>query len=429
MGNHQRFPLDNGDTFWYNRLEHMFYSVSEGYEQRSQRGMGDSMKRMLNYQADRIEVVLSSHKVQGHVTGGRVTPRYVRFDVATPYGTPVRRVEGLSEELAMALGAPNCRVYRDHGQIEVEVPREKGQAVSLLPLCRRLVREGPRGGATVPPCTAILGVDSQGVPLLLRLPSADVAHVLIAGTTGSGKTALARTMVVSLALHNRPSDLQLVLIDPKRRGFQALEGLPHLLVPVLGEVGAAVDTLERLVREMERRDQQGRDSPRVAVVVDELADLLMQGGRPAEAALTRLTQRGREAGIHIVGCTQKPTAAVIGSLVKSNFPIRLVGSVSSPEDAKVAAGLAGTGAERLLGRGDFVLVAKGQTTRFQAAYVAQPELREIVERLREHGRSGAQRLLASGAGGDGATRASAGSPALATRMRTKLRLVKAKRAG
>ena len=124
-------------------------------------------------------------------------------------------------------------------------------------------------------------------------------------------------------------------------------------------------------------------SPRIVVAIDELADLVLTGGRPMEQLLTRLTQRGREAGIHLVACSQKPTAAVIGSLVKSNFPVRLVGSVASPEDAKVATGLPGTGAERLLGQGDFLLVAKGEVTRMQAAYIDLGEIRDLVSRLRQ----------------------------------------------
>jgi S-DNA-T family DNA segregation ATPase FtsK/SpoIIIE len=132
-------------------------------------------------------------------------------------------------------------------------------------------------------------------------------------------------------------------------------------------------------------------------VLDELADLVQVGGSEMERLLTRLTQRGREAGIHLVACTQKPTAAVIGGLVKSNFPVRLVGSVASPEDAKVATGLAKTGAERLLGQGDFLVVAKGQVTRMQAAYVAEEGLRQLVARLRE----GARPLLLAATGTDG----------------------------
>jgi S-DNA-T family DNA segregation ATPase FtsK/SpoIIIE len=120
--------------------------------------------------------------------------------------------------------------------------------------------------------------------------------------------------------------------------------------------------------------------------VDELADLLQIGGKPVADALTRLTQRGREAGIHVVAATQRPSAALVGGLMKANFPVRLVGSVVSPEDAKVAAGVAGSEAERLLGRGDFLLVAKGQMIRFQAAYAADNELAAIVARIREGGR-------------------------------------------
>jgi S-DNA-T family DNA segregation ATPase FtsK/SpoIIIE len=252
----------------------------------------------------------------------------------------------------------------------------------------------------VPPVTAVLGLDGEGVPLLLRLPSPNVAHVLLAGTTGSGKTALARTMVASLAGYNSQRQVQMVLVDPKSRGLMAFEGLPHLLEPVVTCVEGAVAVLERLVVEMERRDEEGRSEPRVVVVLDELADLVQVGGKAVEGAVTRLTQRGREAGLHVVACTQKPSASVIGSLVKSNFPVRIVGSVSSPEDAKVATGLAGTGAERLLGQGDFVVVAKGQVKRMQAAYIPERELRDLVALLRKGQRPWQAGDLASAGNGE-----------------------------
>jgi S-DNA-T family DNA segregation ATPase FtsK/SpoIIIE len=173
------------------------------------------MKRALNFQADRIELVLASHKVPARVTGGTVTPRFVRFQVVTPLGVKVRQLAGLAEELALSLDAPSCRVYRQEGQVQVEVPRAAGRAVGLVALCEQVA--GGRGGS-VPPVTAVLGLDEAGAPLLLRLPSPDVAHVLIAGTTGSGKTALARGMAASLALLNPQRAMQLVLIDPKGRG-------------------------------------------------------------------------------------------------------------------------------------------------------------------------------------------------------------------
>lgn len=328
-------------------------------------------RQVLNYQADRIEDVLSSHRLPSRVCGGLVTPRFVRFRLSIPMGARVRQVSDLAEEMALSLGVPSCRVFRQGGDLHVEVPRERGEAVRLVPLCRQLSR--------VPPHTAVLGRDDRGAPLLLRLSSPDVAHALIAGTTGSGKTELARAMIASLALFNRQSELQMVLIDPKYQGFAPFNGLAHLLCPVVRDVDDALAILLRLTAEMERRDAQGCDRPRVIVFVDELADLVTVGGKPVEDALTRLTQRGRGAGLHLVACTQKPTAAVIGSLVKSNFPVRLVGSVTCPEDAKVASGIAGTGAERLLGRGDFLLVAKGQVVRFQGAYIPRDDIPRLVD--------------------------------------------------
>jgi len=122
-------------------------------------------------------------------------------------------------------------------------------------------------------------------------------------------------------------------------------------------------------------------TPRIVVVIDELADLLMTGGQAVQWALTRLTQRGREAGIHVVAATQKPTAAILGPLVKANFPVRLVGRVTSIEDARTATGWSGTGAERLMGRGDFIAVAEGRVMHFQAAHVSAEEIREVVAYL------------------------------------------------
>lgn len=355
------------------------------------------MRNLLHFQADRIELVLASHRVPAQVTGGTVTPRFVRYRLATPLGVRVRQVAGLAEEIALSLGAPSCRIYREEGILQVEVPRTHGQFVGLLDLCQRLSGKGSSDRSLVPPATAVLGLDQDGIPLLLRLPSPDVAHVLIAGTTGSGKTALARAIACSLALFNSQRALQLVLIDPKGRGFLPFAALPHLLVPVVARVDEAMGVLHRLVSEMERRDQEQRSEPRLVVILDELADLVQMGGAEMERLLTRLTQRGREAGIHLVACTQKPTAAVIGSLIKSNFPVRLVGSVASPEDAKVASGLPKTGAERLLGRGDFLVIAKGQVTRMQAAYVTDSELREVVAQANRNWRP----WLLSATGTDG----------------------------
>ncbi len=335
------------------------------------------MRRMLEFQADRIEAVLAQHRIPARVTGGTVTPRWIRYDVLPAIGARIGAITGLAEELAAALDAPSVRVARRGAVIAVEVPREDPRPVRLIPLLR--------GMHNVPPATALLGIADDGAPLLIRLPSPNVAHILVAGTTGSGKTALLRTLVLSLAYFNPAQTLRLVLIDPKGSAFRDLEPLPHLARPVIADPAEAVEALNSAVRLMEA---QARNSPSACspylciLVIDELADLLMVAGAEAERPLTRLLQRGREAGGHVVAATQKPTAAVIGSLVKANFPVRLVGKVASPEDAKVASGWRGTGAERLMGKGDFIAVAEGKLHRFQAAYVAPEEVSPLVMEIR-----------------------------------------------
>lgn len=336
-------------------------------------------RRMLNLQADRIEAVLNSHKIPGRVEGGTVMPRLVQFRLATDMGTKVAKVASLAEEIAMALGSREARIYREGGAINVEIPRPDPEPVRLLPLCKRLT--------LVPPVAAVLGVDESGTPLVLRLSSPDVAHVLVAGTTGSGKTALARTLLTSLAMYNRQSDVQIVLIDPKGRGFRPLAHLPHVLNGVQDSVELAATCLRWLVCEMERRDHEGRSKPALIVAVDELADLIQTGGKEMEERLTRIAQRGREAGIHLVACTQKPTASLIGGAMKANFPVRLVGAVASSDEARYASGISGSGAEKLEGKGDFLLVAKGESVRFQAAWLGPKDLDLVCDELRQSGRN------------------------------------------
>ena len=338
-------------------------------------------RQLLEHQADRIEMVLASHKIPARVYGGTVTPHTIRFQLLPPLGTKLSRISSLAEEIALALGADHCHVQRRQGAVEVEVPRDDPQPVHLLPLCHRL-----RG--YVPPCTAVLGLDGQGTPLLLRLSSPQVAHVLVAGTTGSGKTALLQTMAASLALFNRPHQLQLALLDPKGRGLGPLAHLPHLGWPLAQEAAQAVNLLRQLVEEMVRRDRTGRGEPHLVLIVDEVADLVQAssrgsargvGGGEVVELLTRLVQRGRQAGVHVVAATQRPTSRLLGGLMKANFPVRLVGRVMSGQDALLAAGVGGTRAERLEGRGAFVMVAEGRVTKLQAAYVSEGELEQLGE--------------------------------------------------
>ncbi|HZY45664.1 MAG TPA: DNA translocase FtsK [Anaerolineae bacterium] len=330
-------------------------------------------KHELESQADRIEMVLRDHRAPARVTGGNVTPRWIQFLVQTAPGIKVNRVEALSREIAMALGASNARVSMHAGAVRIEIPRSDPQPVKLLPLLARL--------PPIPAGAALLGLADDGAPLLLRLPSTDVAHVLVAGTTGSGKTALVQSMIVSLAMSERRSQMQFVLIDPKGRAFEGLSTLPHLLKPIVSQTDRAVQTLNELVSLMETRDQTRVTDPRIVIVLDELADLVQTGGSEVIDRLGRLVQRGRQAGIHVIGATQKPSSAILGPLVKANFPVRLVGRVVSSDDARVAAGIGGTGAERLTGHSDFVAVSGMGVTRFQAAFISPGEMLEVAAKL------------------------------------------------
>jgi S-DNA-T family DNA segregation ATPase FtsK/SpoIIIE len=330
------------------------------------------LRAFVERQADQIEAVLARHQAPGWVNGGTVAPRFIRYTVMLQPGIRVNKVTALAEELALALACPNVRIYRDQGLIAIETPRRHNQAVRLLGLCKNLGQP--------PPYTAVLGVEESGTPLLIRITAADVVHILIVGTTGSGKTALARTLLASLAHYNRPEQLRLLLIDPKQRGFGALSALPHVQDPLAASNEAVVDLLSKLVQEMERRDHENRRLPALVVAIDELADLLQTGGKIVEALITRLAQRGREAGIHLVACTQKPSADLIGSAMRANFPVRLVGAVASRDEARYATGISNSGAEKLRGKGDFLLINKGDTIRFQAAWLDTDELAQIGRR-------------------------------------------------
>jgi S-DNA-T family DNA segregation ATPase FtsK/SpoIIIE len=361
-------------------------------------------KKATELQSDRIEMVLASHKAPARVTGGVITPRHVQFHLAPALGTKVSKVQALADELALALGVNNVRVSRQGGGVRIEIPRDNPVPVKLMALMAGIAKsdaseqkQSSSQSSSIPLATAVLGLCDDGAPLVLRLSSPNVAHVLISGMTGSGKTALCQAMILSLAMTHRRSQLQFVLVDPKRRAFAPFAPLPHLLRPIIGDAAEATSALGELVKLMETRmlaqtqaeaQASGQDAsePRIVVVLDELADLMHARGQALVAPLTQLVQRGCGAGIHVIASissseiAQKPSAQAFGTLVRANFPARLVGKVASPEDARVASGLLGTGAEKLAGRGDFLAVAAGQIVRFQAAYASPAEVNQIVAR-------------------------------------------------
>ncbi len=335
--------------------------------------MTTAIRRFVDYQADAIERFLGTNRAPVRVTGGTVGPRLIRFYLQPAPGVRLRQIATLSDDLAMALRVRQLTVSRGDAGPEILIPRQDPQPVDLLSLIDEI---GPN-----PQTVAVLGMTADGSPLLARLASPDVAHVLIAGTTGSGKSVLLRTIAASLALTHEPHALRLLCLDPKRRAFASFVGAAHLLRPPLSESAEISEVLRSLVRLMEARDREHASAPRIVVCIDELADVIMATETAADP-LTRLAQRGREAGIHLVAATQYPSAAILGGVMRANFPLRIVGRVVSADDARVASGRAGTEAHTLTGQGDFLAVAGGQVIRFQAARIAETDLRRALQPAR-----------------------------------------------
>lgn len=309
--------------------------------------------------ADKIQRAYRAGGLKVQVIGGSEAFRSLLFDLNCQRGVKIEKLQGFDKTLAHELGANTCRSYSHNGTFRIAIPHPDPQDVYLENLTRQV--------GTLPLLTSILGIDEDGEVVNLCLSDPEVVHLLVSGTTGSGKTELAKTIIASLARNGSSKALKLLLIDPQSQGFGQFSSLPHLLYPIVANSLEAKERLQELVGEMEERYEAGRTSPAIVAVIDELVDLMLVDGKETEVALTRLTQRGRKAGIHLIACTQKPAASVIGGLVKSNFPTRLVGRVTSPEDARCGAGIGGTGAERLQGSGDFLLVKGGTITPFQTA--------------------------------------------------------------
>ena len=338
----------------------------------------------LNLQADRLEAVLTAHRAPGRITGGTVGPRHIRFFLNPAPHIRFATIKRLAEDMALALRVPQLSVDRKKEGIVLAFNNPTPHKVKMQTLIEQVV--------PVPASTMVLGMTDDGVPLLARLASPDVAHVLIAGTTGSGKSVLLQCIASSLIQTHSSAVIRLLCIDPKGRTFAPLANAQHMARDPITSIDEAGEALQSLCRIMELRDQRG-ESPsehqgtsRVIVLIDELADLIMQGGKSTIEMLTRLVQRGREAGIHLVAATQHPSSAILSSVIRANFPLRLVGKVTSAQDARVASGRAGTNAHCLGGRGDFLAISGGdEPMRFQVPNINRDDMRRVVmqaERMR-----------------------------------------------
>lgn len=271
-------------------------------------------------------------------------------------GTKVAQVMALADDIALAVKNDHARIAQADGKLIVQIPYGPRKPITIESLYT----------APSAPYTATLGCDLYGKPTGLSLADPSTPHALIAGTTGSGKTALAQAMVMSLCKRHTRKELMLVVIDPKADRAPWFENAVagHLGPPIARTPDAAIKVLRQVVKHM---NSVSEPVTRLVVYVDEVADLVLNGGSEVQSLLSSIAQRGRSAGIHLFAATQKPSTKHLGPLLTANLPVRLVGRVVNASDSALACGQAGCGAEKLLGKGDFIFVDGARAVRFQAA--------------------------------------------------------------
>lgn len=307
----------------------------------------------------------------------------------------VSKIASLSDDLALALAAPRIRIQAPvpgHSYVGIEVPNDEMAMVALRDILETEVYKNYKR-----PLSFALGRDVAGLPSIASIEN--MPHMLIAGTTGSGKSVCVNAILTCMLLYNTPDDLRLVLVDPKRVELTGYNGVPHLLGPVVVEMDRVIGALQWMTREMDKRYhlfaqvgsrniidynakmklQNQKKLPYLVVVIDELADLMMIAPDETEKTITRLAQLARATGIHMILATQRPSVDVVTGLIKANFPARIAFAVASNTDSRVI--LDQPGAERLLGRGDMLYQAPDApaAVRLQGVFVSDQEIQKLVE--------------------------------------------------
>ena len=332
------------------------------------------MTENLLRQAEIIQSSFSGFGIEYKVLSIIISDFIITFVGMVPETVKIESVIRLSPEIAMALALPSVTIKREAKTIIIEIPNpEKINVKSFAEILDDYYSKE---------ALAILGMSTEGSLLQLRIDSPSVVHFMIVGATGSGKSFLGRQIVVSLCYNMSPNDLELVLIDVKGSTFLPLNAFPHNnSFGVITSPDQGVDKLNELLIEMESRDATGIKSPLIFVGIEEIADWVSTHGDDVLKPLQRLLQRGREAGIHVMATTQKPMASVLGSLGRANFPVRIVGKTADKKEAKFATGQDNSGAERLEGKGDFILVHGGNMRRFKSFFFNREELNEIIRKV------------------------------------------------
>ncbi len=351
--------------------------------------------------ASRLQSTLEEFGLKSRVSGWTAGPLVTTFKIEMGEGERVNKITNLQDDIQLSLASESVRIFAPipgTSLVGIEIPNKKRQNVFLgdvLPYAQ--------GG----PLEFAIGRDSEGAPVVADL--ARMPHMLVAGTTGSGKSVLINAIIMSLIMRTTPEQVRLILVDPKRVEFSCYAGLPHLYVPVVTEPRQAASALQWAVTEMDRRlkvferagardvkvynkmvadgkfadmENPPKPMPYLVIVIDELSDLMMVAGKDVEASIVRIAQLARAAGIHLVLATQRPSADVVTGLIKSNVDTRVALKVSSSIDSRVI--LDQIGAERLMGRGDMLFRKSGGVLRrVLGAYASDDEIESVVTFIRD----------------------------------------------
>ena len=345
-----------------------------------------------------LENTLKDFGVNAKVTQIKIGPAVTQYEIQPAQGVKVSKIVNLHNDIALALAAKDVRIEAPipgRSAVGIEVPNEK---ISLVSLKEVLDEKFPSNNKL----EVGLGRDISGDPI--TVPLNEMPRLLVAGSTGSGKSVCINGIITSILLNAKPHEVKLMLIDPKMVELNVYNGIPHLLIPVVTNPHKAAQALEKIVAEMERRydlfqhsstrnikgynelirkqnqelDEKQPELPYIVVIVDELADLMMVAGKEVENAIQRITQMARAAGIHLIVATQRPSVDVITGIIKNNIPSRIAFAVSSQTDSRTIIGTGG--AEKLLGKGDMLYVGNGDSsqTRIQGAFLSDQEVQDVV---------------------------------------------------